>query len=160
MADKISKIGKKLFETEKSIVKDIHELVVELKHTVLELENIATKLQEKAFKKLNDTEIVVHKKPNDRVKDSEIQDRIHHQLVNCDVCSKRFKNKSDLEKHIKMKHEEYPTYKCDICSKQLITNWRLEKHTKMQLKNNLKLCRHYSNNKHCPFDELGCKFQH
>ena len=29
MADKISKIGKKLFETEKSIVKDIHELVVE-----------------------------------------------------------------------------------------------------------------------------------
>ena len=139
MADKISKIGKKLFETEKSIVKDIHELVVELKHTVLELENIATKLQEKAFKKLNDTEIVVHKKPNDRVKDSEIQDRIHHQLVNCDVCSKRFKNKSDLEKHIKMKHEEYPTNKCDICSKQLITNWRLEKHTKMHLKNNLKL---------------------
>ena len=39
MADKISKIGEKLFDTD--IVQDIHELVVEMKQTVLKLEDIA-----------------------------------------------------------------------------------------------------------------------
>ena len=84
----------------------------------------------------------------------------HHQRIKCDSCSKQFVKISDLEEHIKIKHEEYQTYKCEVCSKTFITNWRLQKHGKMHLKDNIRHCHYYKNNRHCPFENLGCKFQH
>ena len=50
MSGKVNKIRKKLSITGTNIVQDIHELVVELKRTVIELEDIASKLQEKTEK--------------------------------------------------------------------------------------------------------------
>ena len=60
----------------------------------------------------NDTEHHVDK--NFKAKDSEIPDNSHDHLIKCDSCDKPFKNVSDLEKHIKTKHEAYQTYTCDI----------------------------------------------
>ena len=157
MSEKIYKIGKKLLITGRNMVKDIHELVIELKQTVIELEDIAENVQEKAPIESNDTARVENKNATDLGNDS--VDKRNH-LLECDSCSKRFKKISDLEEHIKMKHEEYKTYKCEVCSKTFVTNWRLKKHAKMHLKDNLKKCYYYKNNRYCPFEELGCKFQH
>ena len=51
MSGKVNKIRKKLSITGTNIVQDIHELVVELKRTVIELEDIASKLQVRQKKK-------------------------------------------------------------------------------------------------------------
>ena len=50
MSGKVNKIRKKLSIRGTNIVQDIHELVVELKRTVIELEDIASKLLEKTKK--------------------------------------------------------------------------------------------------------------
>ena len=50
MSGKVNKIRKKLSITGTNIVQEIHELVVELKRTVIELEDIASKLLEKTKK--------------------------------------------------------------------------------------------------------------
>ena len=121
---------------------------------MLKLEDIASKLQGKTVRETNESESKVHMKQNDQVENSE-------KFVKCDTCGKGFKYIYDLETHMKIEHESYPTYKCDVCGKNFITKWRLKKHSRMHLKKNLKLCCYYrKKEKHCPFDDLGCKFLH
>ena len=102
MSEKIYKIGKKLLITGRNMEKDIHELVIELKQTVIELEDIQENLQEKApIESTNDTANLEKKKATDLGKDSHIIDKRNHHLE-CDSCSERFKKISHLEEHIQM----------------------------------------------------------
>ena len=112
MANKKSKILKNLLNTGRNIVDDLHEEVTELRQTVVDLEKIVRKLQESNVNDTNDTEHLVDK--NGQAKDCEFPDNSHHHLIKCDSCDKTFKNVSDLEKHIKTKHEAYKIYTCDI----------------------------------------------
>ena len=45
----------------------------------------------------------------------------------CNLCADTFKNISELDKHIKKKHEEFDTFECETCSKNFVTKFRLEK---------------------------------
>ena len=49
----------------------------------------------------------------------------------CDQCKKVFKNKRDLERHVRRVHVKRDVHKCDICKKELscILNLRLHKQT-------------------------------
>ena len=121
MAGKVSKIRNKLSITGRNIVQDIHELVIELKRTVIDLEDIASKLQERALKETNDTGSLVSKHTTDLGEDFGIKNKSHHHRIKCDSCGKQFMKISDLEEHIKIEHEEYQTYKCDVCRKTFVT---------------------------------------
>ena len=67
---------------------------------------------------------------------------------------------SDLETHLKTKHKQHQTYECDNCKKKFLTNWRLDKHARIHNGSRLKRCKYDRNNEPCPFEDLGCKFEH
>ena len=41
-----------------------------------------------------------------------------------------------------------------------MTKWRLRKHVRIHLNKFTKICHYFKTGKHCPFEELGCKFLH
>ena len=81
-------------------------------------------------------------------------------LIKCSLCTTRFKDVSNLERHIKRNHKDHETFECHTCRKTFVTKWRLEKHMKMHSKIKLKECKYYRTKRHCPFEDLGCKFGH
>ena len=152
MADKILKMTLKSL-TEENTSKDKLDKVFDLKQKVTDLEQFA---REFTKRKESDMEAIFF----DKIKDTEIQKQTKHQIIQCDLCKTKFQNISNLEKHIKINHTEYPTYECDHCSKTFVTKWRLEKHKKMHSTMKIVQCRYFRNNILCPFEELGCKFWH
>ena len=50
--------------------------------------------------------------------------------------------------------------KCDDCGKVFYFKWRLKKHKEMHTDKNVKKCHYFNNDKICPYEEIGCKFQH
>ena len=80
--------------------------------------------------------------------------------ISCVFSIEQFNTVSNLEKHIRSLHVEGPKFKCDHCCKTLLTKWRLVKHTRMHYTKNLKRCKYYMSGIFCPFNELGCKFEH
>ena len=98
-----------------------------------------------------------------RNEDNESKDnsvKSNQYLVKCNLCTKRFKDVSNLERHIKRDHEDHETFECDFCRKTFVTKWRLDKHVKMHSIINLKECNYFRNKRQCPFEDLGCKFGH
>ena len=51
------------------------------------------------------------------------------------------------------------THKCEICSKTFYLKWRLSKHTSNHAGSH-KPYKYIQERNVCPFDEVGCKFQH
>ena len=79
--------------------------------------------------------------------------------IQCNTCRKTFDKFCDLEQHIKIFHDNHPVFRCEVCEKNFVLKWRLKKHSKIH--NGLgQPCHYYNNNKVCPFEELGCKFNH
>ena len=141
--------------SEIDIVKDILDVVKNLKQTINELEDIAKELQQKV-----DTGTKTFEESQEEEGHTNKEVISHHHSVKCNLCSKSFMNVSEVEKHIQSTHKEHPTYECNICRKKFVTKWRLEKHIKMHSGVNLKECKYFRNKDHCPFDNLGCKFFH
>ena len=146
--------------SEIKVVKDIFKLINELKRTAHELEDIAMDLQtwfidDKEPKSVSENLT----KDEDAIKTTNILESSHYTLK-CDSCSESFKRISDLENHIKSRHEDYKTFQCDHCCKNFVTNWRLEKHKKMHYQTHVKKCQQYTRREYCPYNELGCKFRH
>ena len=81
-------------------------------------------------------------------------------LLKCKVCDNIFTTFSDLEFHIKQKHNKYKKEECDQCGKTFVTKWRLRKHVRIHLNKFTKICQYFKTGKYCPFEELGCKFLH
>ena len=84
----------------------------------------------------------------------------HAVKINCKIRDKNFKLKSDLEKHILQCHDSVKKFNCDKCGKTFALKWRLQKHQKIHTENKLQKCHYYNNMKICPFEEIGCMFEH
>ena len=78
----------------------------------------------------------------------------------CDQCNEVFNTKTDLESHIQNSHEKR-NYNCDKCDQVLVSEWRFKLHLKAHTKKNkTRNCHYFNSGKTCPFQKLGCKFQH
>ena len=81
-------------------------------------------------------------------------------LLKCTFCDIKFNIFWELERHIKDCHEIHDTLKCDKCEKEFVLKWRLKKHMSIHSDKILFHCLYFNNDKHCPYEELGCKFLH
>ena len=77
----------------------------------------------------------------------------------CKECNRNFFKTCDLEKHMVLEHAMEKKHKCAVCEKTFLLKWRLMKHMKVHSQPT-KTCNYFSNDIECPFEELGCKFQH
>ena len=79
-------------------------------------------------------------------------------MLNCATCDENFQESWRLELHMKS-HGNLDLFKCDLCEKKFYSNWRMKKHkaTHNELK---KFCHYFNNAKICPYEEVGCKFNH
>ena len=84
----------------------------------------------------------------------------HQQEIKCKLCKNSFEKYSDLEIHIKAKHETYRKYECEPCGKTFALRWRLRKHLAIHTSSNTKKCHYFNNKKSCPYEEIGCMFEH
>ena len=82
----------------------------------------------------------------------------HGRIYNCSICEKSFLESWKLELHSKT-HEEIVPFKCETCKKHFYSKWRLKKHEVSHDKMG-KFCHFFNNGKTCPFEEIGCKFNH
>ena len=83
---------------------------------------------------------------------------IHPKDFKCDQCGEVFDNSWKLELHLNI-HNKVKPFKCEMCGKDFYFKWRMEKHKSdhSQLR---KCCHYYNNNKACPYEEVGCRFEH
>ena len=84
----------------------------------------------------------------------------HPIKVKCKSCEEIFDKNSDLEEHIRTKHEQVETYKCEKCDKTFVLKWRLNKHQDMHVSSTTKKCHYFNNNKPFPYEKIGCMFDH
>ena len=85
---------------------------------------------------------------------------IHQKTKTCKECHETFLCSIDFEVHMIKFHKEEENYKCDQCGKPFFVKWRLIKHQEIHSDKVLKKCHFFNNNKYCPFEEIGCKYQH
>ena len=83
----------------------------------------------------------------------------HAQVVKCKSCEESFERNCDLEEHIAEKHEITGNYSCDKCEKVFVLKWRRNKHREGHDKPSKK-CHYFNNKKTCPFEKLGCMYEH
>ena len=76
------------------------------------------------------------------------------------MCEYKFRTFSELELHIKDKHVNFQAKCCDQCGKTFVTAWRLRKHMRIHSQIFTRTCKYFKSNTICPFEELGCKFNH
>jgi hypothetical protein len=84
----------------------------------------------------------------------------HPQHIKCKSCEEKFERNSELEVHIKEKHELNGRYECDKCDKTFALRWRLGKHKEGHASLKNKTCHYFNNKKVCPFEAIGCMFDH
>ena len=80
--------------------------------------------------------------------------------MKCKSCEEIFEKNSDLEDHIELKHEQKEKYECDKCDKTFVLKWRLTKHQRNHSSSKSKKCHFFNNKKPCPFEKIGCMFDH
>ena len=83
----------------------------------------------------------------------------HPIVISCKVCEDKFSENVKLELHMNI-HKIDKQEKCDDCGKVFYFKWRLKKHKEMHTDKNVKKCHYFNNDKICPYEEIGCKFQH
>ena len=81
----------------------------------------------------------------------------HTKKSKCAQCNEVFSESWKMEKHMKT-HASVEVFKCTICDKDFYTKWRMDKliadHGEVK-----KYCHYFNNNKFCPYEEIGCKFE-
>ena len=88
------------------------------------------------------------------------QKALHPQNIKCKLCEETFDKNSDLEVHIKTCHEESESHECEDCGKRFALQWRLRKHKENHGRIGTKNCHYYNNEKACPYESIGCMFNH
>lgn len=86
--------------------------------------------------------------------------RVHLPEIKCKLCENIFERYCDLEVHIKANHEANRKYECETCGKTFALRWRLRKHLANHTSLTTKKCHYFNNKKSCPFEEIGCMFEH
>ena len=82
-----------------------------------------------------------------------------NESINCKECDAKFSKNCDFEKHMVNEHQQEKEFTCDDCGKRFYLSWRLKKHVEMHKKES-KACHYFNNNKVCPYNEIGCMFEH
>ena len=80
--------------------------------------------------------------------------------VKCKDCYETFDKSCDLEVHIEVHLKLTRQFECEKCEKKFVLQWRLKKHQQIHETQNTKRCHHFNNKKVCPFEDLGCMFDH
>lgn len=84
----------------------------------------------------------------------------HPKKIQCQSCEQVFEKNCELEMHMKTKHEVKETFNCNKCGKKFLLKWRMKKHLENHSSQSVKRCHYYNNKKVCPYEELGCMFEH
>ena len=84
----------------------------------------------------------------------------HKQHIKCTSCSETFEKNCNLEMHIKQNHVSEETFRCDVCEKDFSLKWRMIKHQEIHSNQSTRKCHYFNNDKCCPFEEIGCMFNH
>ena len=61
---------------------------------------------------------------------------------------------------VKEKHVSSEKFQCGKCHKTFVLKWRLSKHQEIHDNLSVKKCHYFNNKKFCPFEEIGCMFEH
>ena len=78
----------------------------------------------------------------------------------CPHCGDKFVSNTNMEKHIEIVHGNQ-SFKCSKCDATFVSEWRLKKHGETHNKKTvIRNCHYFNSNKPCPFEKLGCKFNH
>ena len=78
----------------------------------------------------------------------------------CSLCEDEFGDKYRLEEHLVKVHQKFKKFECSNCDKKFLLKWRLQKHMNIHSETKKRMCHYFNNEKHCPFEEMGCKFVH
>ena len=84
----------------------------------------------------------------------------HTPQINCESCEETFQKNCDLESHVERCHDSVEKFECDQCGKIFVLNWRLKKHQDIHTNQNVRKCHYFNNLKYCPFEFIGCMFDH
>ena len=77
----------------------------------------------------------------------------------CGECGEIFDKNSDFEVHMEEAHKVNKKFKCEVCGKMFLLEWRLRKHRHVHMEKPKK-CKFFLNKEPCPFERIGCKFDH
>ena len=127
-----AKMTLKSLSPDSDLLSNILEVVSDLRQTAHMLEDVVQELTKNVDTKTKRPEKKTKHGSKDVLKDN------HHYLT-CNVCTMKYKNVSDLERHIKSVHEDHEKFECGKCDNSFVTKWRLEKHVKMPYKRMLLL---------------------
>ena len=84
--------------------------------------------------------------------------KVHNKDYKCKQCTEIFHTSWKLELHMKS-HVNVAQLKCNLCNKEFYAKWRMDKHIADHEKKR-KFCHYFNNRKVCPYEEVGCKFDH
>ena len=164
--ERMKTVEDKTVETQGSDIRDIlqsqgmlDEMVVKSCDDILVMKKAkeenanAIKLLDSKIENINKELEMTRKKVEDK---EETANKPHksRNFIECKLCDKSFNRFSDLENHIREKHEKHEEVKCDVL------HWRLRKHMKVHSEEAVGYCYYFNNNHKCPFEEIGCKFLH
>ena len=120
----------------------------------LQIQTNKMKVQEKSFKCEECGEVFEKKKC------LKIHIQIKHpKYIKCESCDETFKESWQYETHLES-HSKTKDKKCDVCGKLFFLDWRLGQHMNIHKKPHVKNCHYFNNQKVCPYDAIGCKFNH
>ena len=104
MADKETKWTTEARNLQINFIEDILKQVYDLKKAAKELEDIAIQMMIKV-----NTDTKIDELTNQKKKDKKVKSKSNQHLIKCDECDNKIQIISDLEKHIKISHEDYKT---------------------------------------------------
>lgn len=175
MSSKTPKVTLKTLQIEMDILRnEIKSVRSELKEVKEELDEVKNeKINEKVSDQIKETERVnsaedlKHKICKICRKNFESKRKLlkhvkeeHPKTIACKSCEEIFHKNSDLEVHIEAEHKQMETYDCDRCDKKFVLIWRLRKHKESHTNMNMKKCHYFNNKKVCPYEKIGCMFDH
>ena len=154
----------------KSLQRQINDMAEEVKEVKSELADVKKELEHakeelKLWKTTEESKLKVTCQVCDMnfqaMKDLKVHIRSNHTAkIKCKLCDEVFKKNSDLEMHIEQNHESAEIFDCNKCDKKFALKWRLKKHQDIHKNQNIKKCHYYNNKKSCPFELIGCMFEH
>ena len=126
----------------------------------LEVENVTNKSRLEALEiwSLKITESVEKIEPGNDAFNRELRSE-REQSIKCKLCKETFFKNCELENHMVTIHDSEKTYGCETCGKTFVLKWRLKKHLIIH-QESVKSCKFFKEGKECPFDDIGCKFDH
>ena len=143
---------------------EIENVKEELTDVKTKLRNAEQKLESVKIKGVSEESNILNCRVCDKLFDTRASLKLHlkdeHiQKAKCTMCEELFDRNCDMENHIRNIHESFETYDCDKCEKTFVLEWRLRKHREGHDRI-LKKCHYFNNQKSCPYENVGCMFDH